>query len=626
MIDRLLRRLSVRQRITGSFISLVALIALLAPLILAARTSITDRLTQISQVESKTNRLLLLASGRVESSRVNLLRYLQDYAPSAYEATDDAAQATRLLQQAYDLMTDSEQKEAVAEVLAALDEYQNLIHNIETARTAGEEQTVSHLLFQTSRLGNNISSRIEQIVADSEAQIEEANREFLDFLQNQILVVAGVYLVILVLAMLLAFTVERSITRPIADLTEGANAFRRGDLEASVPVVGSDELALLGQTLNEMAAQIQDLIGNLERRVAERTRDLENRAVQLATAAEVGRAAASILDREELAHRVVNLVQERFNLYYVALFLIDPEGEYAVLQAGSGPVGRIMEAEGHKLAVGGDSMVGQACALRQPRIALDVAGGDADKAGAEPVRFDNPLLPETRAELALPLIVGDEVLGALDVQDRRPNAFSEPQIAVLQLVADQVAVALQNAQLFAQVEMRLERERRLYGEISREAWAQILTGRSIVGYYGDERGIVPLDDATLHETEPSPSAPEAQSDETAIAFPIVVRDQIIGIVEARKPPGRVGWTERELALLETLVGQLGAALDSARLYEDTQRRAVRDRLLSHLATRVRETLDVETVLRTAALEVQQALDLPEVVIRLINPQEESRHA
>jgi GAF domain-containing protein len=155
----------------------------------------------------------------------------------------------------------------------------------------------------------------------------------------------------------------------------------------------------------------------------------------------VGRAAASILELETLAHQVVELVRERFDLYYAGLFLLDGAGENAVLVAGSGEAGRIMKERGHKLGIGGMSMVGAACAQRRARIALDV--------GAEPIRFDNPLLPQTRSEMALPLLVGDRVLGAIDVQSAKQAAFSKEDIAVLQLVADQVAVAVENARKFS---------------------------------------------------------------------------------------------------------------------------------------------------------------------------------
>ncbi|HID62550.1 MAG TPA: GAF domain-containing protein, partial [Anaerolineae bacterium] len=163
-------------------------------------------------------------------------------------------------------------------------------------------------------------------------------------------------------------------------------------------------------------------------------------ALQLTTAAEVSRAASSILDLAELLPEVVNLIRDRFNFYYVGLFLLDASGEYAVLRAGTGEAGRQMLEMGHKLEVGGTSMIGWCTAHSKARIALDV--------GKEAVRFDNPLLPETRSEMALPLISRGRVIGAMTIQSDKPAAFSEEDIAALQTMADQLANAIENARLF----------------------------------------------------------------------------------------------------------------------------------------------------------------------------------
>ncbi|MFN2157912.1 MAG: GAF domain-containing protein, partial [Anaerolineae bacterium] len=175
---------------------------------------------------------------------------------------------------------------------------------------------------------------------------------------------------------------------------------------------------------------------------------LERRALQLQTAAEVSHAVSSILDPDDLIRQVVNLVQERFNLYYAGLFLVDQVGEWAVLQAGTGEAGRQMLARGHRLEIGGGSMIGWCVANKQARIALDV--------GEDAVRFENPFLPETRSELALPLVSRGEAIGALTIQSTEESAFSEEDVAVLQTMADQLANAIANARLFEQTQIRAE--------------------------------------------------------------------------------------------------------------------------------------------------------------------------
>ncbi len=586
--DRFLRRLSVGSRIVSGFVILVVLSSLAVPLTVANQGFVIDRLKQITEVETRADRLLLLASTRIESSRVNLMRYVQDYAPSAYQALDDVDQANKLLVEAQGLIAAPDQQATVATLSSALADYRGLIGDVQTARSGGQEQAVSQILFQSYRLGNDIGQRIEQIVKQSEAGVAAANQAVYDEAQRRLILLVSGYVGLGILGLLLAILVQRSITRPVADLRRGAEAFRQGQMEAGIPVVGADELTLLARTFNQMAAQVRDLIGTLEQRVADRTRALERRAVEMATAADVGRAAASILDPEALTRQVVDLVRDGFGLYYAGLFLVDERSGFAVLEAGSGEAGRQMKEAGHRLEVGGMSMVGAACARREARIALDV--------GHEATRFDNPLLPDTRSEMALPLVAGDRVLGALDVQSVEPAAFSQEDIAVLQLVADQVTVAIANARLFATVQSALEAERRAYGQVGRESWARLSRSRAGLGYYSDEYGVSPAGEGTPSEMEAVAKAGRAvvtaEDAETALV-PIMVRDQAIGVIDAHKPQGTGRWTADELQVLETLTDQLGVALDSARLYQETQRRAVQEQLAAEVAARIRQTLDVQ---------------------------------
>ena len=609
----------------GGFLILVALAVLNVPLTVANQQFVTARLRQISEVETRADRLLLLASTRIESSRVNLMRYVQDYAPSAYQALDDVDQATELLAEAQGLLTAPEQQDTLDTLSSALADYRGLVADVQTARSGGQEQAVSQILFQSYRLGNDIGQRIEQIVRQSEEAVAAANQAVYDQAQRRLILLLSGYAIVGLLGVLIAFLVQRSITQPVADLRQGAEAFRQGQMEADIPAVGADELTLLARTFNQMAAQVRELIGTLEQRVADRTSALEQRAAELATAANVGRAAASILDLGALTRQVVELVRDGFDLYYAGLFLI-PESQsgegskFAVLEAGTGEAGRRMKEAGHRLEIGGRSMVGAACARREARIAQSV--------GAEAVRFDNPLLPDTQSEMALPLVVGTRVLGALDVQSTEPRAFSREDIAVLQLVADQVAVAIANAQLFASAQSALEAERRAYGEIGRESWARLSRGQAGLGYYSDERGVAP---STGHGGPAKipfggPAAAEAairtgravvaaEDVEMALA-PIRVRDEVIGVVDAHKPAGAGRWTVEELGVLDTLTDQLGVALDSARLYQETQRRVIQEQLTAEVTARMRQTLDVDAVLRTAVREMGAAFGLGKVEVRM----------
>ena len=176
---------------------------------------------------------------------------------------------------------------------------------------------------------------------------------------------------------------------------------------------------------------------------------LERRALQLQTAAEVSRAASSVLDPDKLIQQVVDLVRERFDFYYVGLFLPDEENEFAVLRAGTGEAGAKMLEEGYKLEIAGQSLIGQCITKGEACLTLDVGEGT--------VRFDNPLLPKTRSELALPLISRGQVIGAMNIHSTQEAAFSQEDIAVLQIMADQLANALENAWLFENTEQLVEK-------------------------------------------------------------------------------------------------------------------------------------------------------------------------
>ncbi|MBN1966603.1 MAG: GAF domain-containing protein [Anaerolineae bacterium] len=198
--------------------------------------------------------------------------------------------------------------------------------------------------------------------------------------------------------------------------------------------------------LHNAAGEVTGLVGIVRditaRKQAELARD--RHAHQLATIAAISTAATSILDPNDLLVQAVELIRERFALYYTGIFLLDEQGGNAVLSAATGEAGRAMIAAGHTLAVGGDSMIGQCISTRQARIALDV--------GAEAVRFANPYLPDTRSEMALPLVSRDQPLGAMTIQSAEPGAFTPGDIAILRTMADQIANAIQNARLFEQAQ------------------------------------------------------------------------------------------------------------------------------------------------------------------------------
>ncbi len=341
---------------------------------------------------------------------------------------------------------------------------------------------------------------------------------------------------------------------------------------------------------------------------------LRRRAVQLRTAAEVARDSAALRSLEDLLNRAVMMIRERFGFYYAGIFLVEGMGQdaYAVLRAATGEAGRRMLGRGHRLKVGGEGIVGYVTGVGEPRVALDV--------GEDAAFFDNPDLPDTRSEVALPLRARDEIIGALDVQSVEPDAFSQEDVEVLQILADQVAVAISNARLFQQAQESLEAERRAYGELSLEAWRELVQTRRDLEQRYDPYKILPADgkwrEEMVRAIQETRMVSGQDGSSATVAIPLKVRDRVVGVLDAHKPDGAGDWTEDELILLQALVEQLGVAVESARLFEDTRRRAAQDRLISQVTMRMRRSLDVRRVLEATADELYEALGLDRVVIRL----------
>ena len=357
---------------------------------------------------------------------------------------------------------------------------------------------------------------------------------------------------------------------------------------------------------------------DLEILVEERTHELDRRAAYLGATTSIAREAASVLgDPQQLLERAVGVVSEQFGFYHVGVFLVDAAGEWAELQAVSSEGGRRMLARRHRLRVGEQGIVGSAASSGAYRLAMDV--------GQDAVFFENPDLPATRSEVALPLRARDQVIGVLDVQSIEPEAFADEDVSVLQALADQLALAVSSARLVRQVEAGAEAERRARGELSREAWLALLADQPDLGYRSDRQRVMPVQELQEPEVMDALVRAEATVDDEQgkrLAIPLRVGDQVIGVVHGVKGDHAGHWTQDEIAVLESLSEQLGVAAERARLYRETQRSAVRQQMIGQVATRIRESLDLDVMLQTAASEMREALDLGDVVIRLSTPETE----
>jgi GAF domain-containing protein len=395
-----------------------------------------------------------------------------------------------------------------------------------------------------------------------------------------------------------------STLKPLVGLANYANEVGKGNLDFQFDDKKlQGELKTLSSSLKSLATNMQTSIASLENRVTERTSELEHRSKLLKAVADVGKAITSFRDLSELLQQATYLIHENFGYYHAGIFLLDEHKEYAVLSATNSEGGRRMLEKRHQLKIGETGIVGYVTQNAKARIALDV--------GKDAIYFDNPDLPKTRSEMALPLVIGGQILGALDVQSTEPQAFSE----------EDISIAIQNANLFSEAEKALETARMGFAEVSREAWSKTLHNQPRIGFLA-----TPPTTVQIHSENLDPNLTKAfetgdliiGSDGLTISMPIRVRGQIIGAIRLKKSEISESWTQEETNLAIALSDQLSGALESARLYKESQQSAARESLISDLSARISAISQTDAILRETVQELGQTLGNASVTFQLFD--------
>lgn len=374
-----------------------------------------------------------------------------------------------------------------------------------------------------------------------------------------------------------SYYVAKSISSPIYDLIRTFNKIEQGDLAQRAPVSSTDEMGIVTVQFNRMVARLESLQGTLEQQVIERTK-------QLAATNEVGRVAASSLDPEQLLARVLSLFPEQFGYYYAAIYLLDPSGKWAELKEATGEAGRVLKQNHHRLEISGKSMVGTAIREQTPRI--------AQNALEEKQRLDNPLLPYTRSEIALPLMVGDRVLGALNVQSTREADFGPQVVETMKNMTGQVAIALENARLFQEAQQVIRELRTVHQQYLLEGWSGFSEENNKLEYHiGDEE----------------------EDGSRKLEVPISLRDQILGEIMLE---GQKEWTPEQQSLVDAVATQAAIALENARLVSESRQIAIRERMVAEINSKIWASATIDGVLQTAIKELGRRLNASSATIEL----------
>ena len=347
--------------------------------------------------------------------------------------------------------------------------------------------------------------------------------------------------------------------------------------------------------------ELSDLRHDLEQSVEDRTIKLEERARQLHVVTEVARSAASFQDIERLLTSSTRLISENFGFYHVGIFLLDEEGQYAVLRAANSEGGQRMLGRMHTLPVDLNSIVGYTAKTQTPRIALDT--------GEDSVYFNNPDLPKTRSEMAVPLKVGMRLIGILDVQSTQKDAFSEDDIVILGTLGDQLAIAIDNTRLLTETRRALASAEQTYQRYFSQAWSQFARHLDTEGYRYHDGRLIPLSekDSDNHLDDDNKSK---------LSIPLMVHGQDIGFLDIQLTNGKQYWNLNEISVLEAAAERAALALENARLLQDAQRRAAKESVISEISARVSSSTDIEEVLRNAVQELGSKMGGAEVIVEL----------
>jgi len=423
---------------------------------------------------------------------------------------------------------------------------------------------------------------------------------------------------LIVLAISLFWVIHRSL-RPIGTLTDTAMAIAAGELDRTVPVQGDDEIGVLATAFNSMTEQLRGLIGSLEQRVSARTQRLE-------MIASLSERLSAILDFYQLLDELVNRVKEQFGYYHAHVYIIDNERQNLVVAAGAGEAGAKMKEDRHRISLDTPTSLVARAARTQEVVRVDNVRAADDW-------LPNPLLPDTYAEMAVPIILEGQVVGVLDVQDDAIGGLDEGDASLLRSLANQVAVAIRNARQFEEVETTLAEARELQERYVEQAWdIRRMAGHKVgrVQYSLDEMNPLPetmiaaarqealarneLAVVTLDGGELSGA--DDDHPPTALVAPIALQNVQVGDLQLHGVGPDRTWTERELALIEAVIDQVAQAAENLRLIEETRERASRERLIGQVSDKLRRASDMDTLLKVAVGELARVLGPARTFIHL----------
>ncbi len=473
---------------------------------------------------------------------------------------------------------------------------------LSTVQLGGEERFVIYQNIPAMNYNLAIIVPTQELLTESAAIRVQIAQETRNTIMVSILLVA----LILVIASFAALGIANRLTTPLKSLTSVANEIIRGNFDARAEVQNRDELGTLAETLNIMTTNFKNLVRSLEERVTERTVELkgelvkgELRGKQFEAIAKVSQTINATQNLQELLPTIADVVSGYFGFYHVGIFMNDAGNQYAVLGAANSAGGKKMLERGHQLKIGEQGIVGYVTSTGNPRIALDV--------GEDVVFFNNPDLPETHSEMALPLKISGTIIGALDVQSTEPNAFSKEDVEVLSTLADQISLAIENARLFDQTKKMLVEAEAIQRLYVRETWGRLPMEEKLNGYRYSIAGAVALDEgAGFVESDE-----DTHRQETSV--PIILRGETIGTLSVQVPKNEHISSDQS-DLIRAVAERVALSAENARLFNETQKRATQLESLNEMGRVISQQIELKPVLKAAYDQLKRVIQLDSFIV------------
>ena len=467
-------------------------------------------------------------------------------------------------------------------------------------------------------VAQSIPPLVDRITARNQTTVNEIVAELQQVESKLQLLGLALLAVVVCLGIGLAIAITRNIVGPVVRLADVAEQIAAGDLSRQAQVETGDEIGRLAASFNYMTAQFRALVDTLEQHVADRTERLE-------IVAALGEQLSAVLDLDELLSEVVNQIKEKFGYYHAHIYLLDEAQERLVVVEGTGAAGVEMKANGHAIPLNMPTSL-------VSRAARSGSVVRVDNVREEPDWLPNALLPDTRSEMAVPIMLEGQVVGVLDVQQDELAGLDESDATLLRSVANQVAIAIRNARLFERTDRALKEAQAIQERYTEQSWEKVKLQKQGGQYHFRHVSAPDIDEIRLAEARrlalvqngPSfVSINEAHESSAAAAIvaPVKLRHLNIGTLQIHPTDDDHAWTEDDIAIVEAVVDQLAQAAENLRLFNDTRERASREQLIGQIADELRRAPDMETLMEIGVSELARVLRPGRAFVRFGSAQE-----